>query len=66
VAPGAVGAALRPLLGLAELAAICVALAAVEGGLAAAHPERLPALGVGALALAAVAAALLLLGGAPA
>jgi hypothetical protein len=54
------------LLGLAELSLVCVILAAVEGGLAAAHPERWPVLGVGALVLAAVAAALLLLGGAPA
>jgi formate hydrogenlyase subunit 4 len=66
VAAGAVGVVLRPLLGLAELALVCVILAAVEGGLAAAHPERWPVLGVGALVLAAVAAALLLLGGAPA
>jgi formate hydrogenlyase subunit 4 len=60
---GAFGAALRPLFGAAELAAICVAFAAAEGGLAALHPDRLPVLGAGALVLGAVAAALLLLGG---
>ena len=59
---GAVGVVLRPLFGLAELALICVALAATESGLAVLHPERLPVLGAGALVLAAVAAALLLLG----
>lgn len=63
VVAGAAGAVLGPLFGLAELAAVCVALAGVESGLAALRPDRLPVLGVGALALAAVAAALLLLGG---
>jgi formate hydrogenlyase subunit 4 len=63
---GTVGAVLRPVFGIAELALACLALAAVESGLAVAHPERLPALGVGALVLAAAAAALLLLGGAAA
>lgn len=63
---GAVGAALRPLFGMLEFAAIGAALAAAESGLVALHPDRLPALGAGALALAAVAAALLLLGGSPA
>ncbi len=63
---GVAGSALRALLGVAELAALCVALAAMGGGLAVLRPERLPALGVVALALAAVAAALLLLGGAAA
>ena len=62
-AGGAFDAALRPLLGLAEFAAICVAFAAAESGLAALHPERLPVLGAGALVLGVVAAALLLLGG---
>ena len=66
VAAGAAGVVLRPLVGLAELALICVVLAAVESGLATLHPERLPVLGVGALVLAAVAAALLLLGAAAA
>jgi formate hydrogenlyase subunit 4 len=60
---GTLGAVLRPVFGLAELALLCIALAAAESGLAALHPERLPALGVGALVLAAVAATLLLLGG---
>ena len=60
---GAAGVVLRPLLGLAELALICVALAVAESGLAALHPGRLSALGVGALVLASAAAALLLLGG---
>ena len=59
---GTSGAFLGPVFGLAELALISVALAAAESGLAALHPERLPALGVGALVLAAVAAALLLFG----
>jgi formate hydrogenlyase subunit 4 len=66
VGTGVAGSALRAFLGVAELAALCVALAAVGGGLAVLRPERLPALGVAALALAAVAAALLLLGGAAA
>jgi formate hydrogenlyase subunit 4 len=60
---GTLGAVLRPVFGLAELALVCVALAAAESGLAVLHAERLPALAVGALVLAAVAAALLLLGG---
>ncbi|GAA0585117.1 hypothetical protein GCM10009416_24380 [Craurococcus roseus] len=57
------GAVLGPLFGMAGFGLACVAAAAVEGGLVAPHPERVPALGVGAVALAAVAAALLLLGG---
>ena len=60
---GSLGAFLGLVFGLLELALMAVALAAVESGLAALHPERLPALGVGALVLAAVAATLLLLGG---
>ena len=60
---GAFGAVLRPLFGLAEFVAVCVALAAAESGLAALHPERLAVWGAGALVLGAVAAALLLLGG---
>jgi formate hydrogenlyase subunit 4 len=47
---------------LAELVGICVVLAAVENGLAVLRPDRVPVLGVGALVLAAAAAALLLLG----
>ena len=65
-ASGAVGTVLGALIGLAKLASICVLLAAVESGLAVLRPERLPVLGVGALVLAVVAAALLLLGGAAA
>ena len=57
------GAVLGPLFGLAGFGLACVAVAAVESGLAAMHPDRVPALGVGALVLAAVAAALLLIGG---
>lgn len=60
---GALGGVLGPLLGLAEIGLVCVALAVAESGLAALHPDRVPALGAGALALAAVAAALLLLRG---
>jgi formate hydrogenlyase subunit 4 len=59
---GVAGAVFRPLLGLAELVGICVVLAAVENGLAVLYPDRVPVLGVGALVLAAAAAALLLLG----
>lgn len=62
-ASGAAGAFLRPLFGLAELALLCVVLAAIESGLAASHVERLASLGLFALVMAAVAAALLLLGG---
>ena len=57
------GAVLGPLLGVAAFGAACVAVAAAEAGIAAPHPDRAPALGAGALVLAAVAAALLLLGG---
>ena len=59
---GVAGAVFRPSLGLAELGGICVVLAAVENGLAVLRPDRVPVLGVGALVLAAAAAALLLLG----
>lgn len=64
VPPAAAGAAvLGPLFGLAGFGLACVAVAALESCLAAPRPDRAPAWGVGALVLAAVAAALLLLGG---
>ncbi len=60
---GVAGAVLGLLFGLAGFGLVCVAVAAAESGLAALRPDRVPALGVGALVLAAVAAAFLLLGG---
>jgi formate hydrogenlyase subunit 4 len=61
--PPAAGAVLGPLFGVAAFGLACVALAAVEGGIAALHPDRVTASGAGALALAAAAAAFLLLRG---
>ena len=63
VPDGVAGLLLGPVTGFAEIAAVGALLAAAESGVAALHPDRLPALGAGALALAAVAAAFLLLGG---
>jgi formate hydrogenlyase subunit 4 len=61
--PAVEGAVLGPLFGVAGFGLACVAAAAAESGFAVLRPDRWPVLGVGALALAAVAAALLLLGG---
>jgi hypothetical protein len=60
--PGAAGFLWGPLFGLVELALVCAALAAAEGGLAGLRPGLVPLVGAGALVLATVAAALLLLG----
>ncbi len=63
VPDGVAGLLLGPASGLAEIAVLGALLAAAESGVATLHPDRLPALGAGALALAVVAAAFLLLGG---
>lgn len=59
---GAAGVVFGPLFGLAELALLCAALAAAENTLAPLRPGLLPVAGAGALVLAVLAAALLLLG----